>query len=218
MQTEILEALRTESDCRWYPQQGNRVLDIVSTLFFILLFSPVLAIAAIAISITSKGPILLRQPRVGKNGELFNMLKFRTMRHDRSDDAITHHANQLAATGMLFKVDSDPRVTPIGALLRKFSIDELPQLINVLNGEMSLVGPRPLLPFMVAPYPIENQLRTAVLPGLTGLWQISARGESSSVLQMIRYDMEYQADISFRNDLRIVGRTIPLVLRGTGVK
>ncbi|HEY3874117.1 MAG TPA: sugar transferase [Candidatus Kapabacteria bacterium] len=224
--SELLEPSQTKSvidgstppSATGYARYGKRTIDIIFALYFMLFLSPLLLLTALSIFLTSRGPILLRQPRVGKDGKLFKMIKFRTMRHHRPDNPLAHHANLLASSGVLFKVDRDPRVTGLGALLRRFSIDELPQLLNILKGQMSVIGPRPLLPFMVAPYPQENILRSKVLPGLTGLWQISARGESSSVLQMIDYDVRYQAHISFRNDLRILLRTIPAVVKGTGVK
>lgn len=202
----------------WYEARGKRWMDIAVALLLVVLCAPLYVAIAIAIRLTSSGPALLRQPRVGKDGKLFNMLKFRTMKLQRQGDAIAEHASTLAAHGVLYKVECDPRVTRIGAILRRLSLDELPQLFNVMKGDMSLVGPRPLLPFMVAPYPNENRARTHVVPGLTGLWQITARGKSSSVLHMIEYDLAYQTDISFRNDLRILWRTIPVVCKGTGVK
>lgn len=217
MQTKILEAPLTKHSTDWYARRGKRSLDIIISLIGIILISPIFFFAGIAIALTSRGPIILRQQRVGKDGELFTMMKFRTMRNI-ADNALKEHVNTLAASGVLYKVDRDPRLTKVGVFIRRYSIDELPQLFNILKGDMSLVGPRPLLPFMVAPHPSENRLRTIVLPGLTGLWQISARGESNSVLQMIHYDIEYQKDISCRNDLRILLRTIPNTLKGTGVK
>jgi len=120
--------------------------------------------------------------------------------------------------GILHKIENDPRITPVGFLLRKFSLDELPQLINVIRGEMSLVGPRPLIPSMVQQYPSENALRTKIRPGITGLWQIKARSESSSVLQMIVYDREYIANSSLTTDLKILALTVPAVLTGRGAK
>ena len=194
------------------------MLDIALAAIGILLLSPVFIIVALAIVATNRGSILLLQQRIGLNGTPFGMMKFRTMRVLPPQHRITERATDLATKGILFKIERDPRVTPVGRFIRRFSLDELPQLINVLRGDMSLVGPRPLLPFMVEPYPIENAERAKVLPGLTGLWQISARGQSSSLEQMIEFDLAYSTNVSFSNDLRIIVATLPLVLRGVGVK
>jgi lipopolysaccharide/colanic/teichoic acid biosynthesis glycosyltransferase len=208
----------TARNKRWYECWGKRALDLVASILLVILFCPLFLVTTILIVCTSRGPILFRQQRVGKEGIPFTMFKFRTMKRVASEDSITRHARDLASRGVLFKIDSDPRITRVGMLLRRLSLDELPQFFNVIKGEMSLVGPRPLILFMVAPYPEENRQRNAIVPGLTGLWQISARGESSSVLQMIEYDVAYRKKLSFHYDLRILAKTIPIVIRGTGVK
>lgn len=203
---------------RFYRSQGKRILDVTIAGLCILLLSPVFILVAAAIACTSKGAIVLVQQRVGLDGTLFDMLKFRTMQVLPPQHIIAEQARTLASQGILLKVERDPRVTPVGRIIRRCSLDELPQLFNVLKGDMSLVGPRPLLPFMVEPYPKQNAERAKVLPGLTGLWQISARGQSSSLLQMIQYDLAYSSNVSFGNDLRIIAATVPMVLRGVGVK
>jgi len=214
----FVEQSRKRTFANRYEMHGKRWMDVTLSTLLLVLLTPLLGTVAAMVALSSHGPILLSQPRVGKNEGLFRMLKFRTMRQSLPGDSISDHAKRLAETGVLYKIERDPRVTFIGAVLRKYSLDELPQLINILKGEMSLVGPRPLLPFMVELFPEENRVRTQVRPGLTGLWQVSARSESSSVLQMIYYDEAYQSDISFTNDLRILWRTISVVVRGTGAK
>jgi lipopolysaccharide/colanic/teichoic acid biosynthesis glycosyltransferase len=203
---------------RFYHTHGKRLLDIAIAGLCILILSPLFILTAIAVALTSRGSIILVQQRVGLDGKLFGMLKFRTMHVLPAQHTIAARASNLASQGILLKVEHDPRVTPVGRIIRRFSLDELPQLFNVLMGDMSLVGPRPLLPFMVQPYPAQNAERSKVRPGLTGLWQISARGQSSSLLQMIDYDLRYSANVSLTNDLRIILSTLPVVLRGVGVK
>lgn len=131
---------------------------------------------------------------------------------------VDQRAAELALTGILLKPENDPRVTQVGRFLRRHSLDELPQLVNIIKGEMSLVGPRPLLPFMVEPHPLENRLRSSVLPGLTGYWQIYARSESNSLPQMIEHDLKYIESISLWTDLRVLAATLPRIVSGDGAK
>lgn len=192
----------------------KRVFDIVLAALILLLASPVLLIAALLVKLTSRGPIIFKQVRVGQGGRHFWCYKFRSM----CADAESKKAELLAlneASGPVFKIKNDPRVTPVGRILRKFSIDELPQLFNVLKGDMSLVGPRPPLPSEVDSYPDYLKQRLAVVPGLTCLWQIMGRS-SISFERWMELDLLYIEQMSFRNDVIILLKTIPAVLTGSG--
>jgi lipopolysaccharide/colanic/teichoic acid biosynthesis glycosyltransferase len=173
---------------------------------------------ALLVKFTSPGPILFRQPRSGLNGHPFIIYKFRTM--VTNAEQLKH---ELAAmnemTGPVFKVTNDPRVTPIGKWLRKFSIDEFPQLFNVLRGEMSLVGPRPLPVDEVKLFhDLAHRRRLSVKPGLTCLWQVSGRNEVKDFKDWVRLDLEYIDNWSLWLDFKILCRTVPVVLTGAGAK
>lgn len=191
-----------------------RILDLVLVSLGLLILLPLFVVIAIAIKLDSPGPILFIQKRVGCDGRIFNCLKFRSMRIDA--EAIRKHLEQQnERTGPVFKMRNDPRVTRTGRLLRRSSLDELPQLINVLLGDMSIVGPRPALPSEVAQY-TEHQIgRLAVLPGLTGLWQVSGRA-SLSFESMIELDLLYVQQRSVWTNIRIMALTIPAVLTARG--
>jgi lipopolysaccharide/colanic/teichoic acid biosynthesis glycosyltransferase len=177
---------------------------------------PLLLIVTILVGATSAGPVLFRQTRVGRAGVPFRMLKFRTMR-DGCDDGVHRDyirqllADQAEAHEGLYKLVDDPRVTRVGAVLRRLSIDELPQLLNVLKGDMTLVGPRPALPFEAELFPAWATPRYLVAPGVTGLWQVSGRNRLT-MLQGLELDVEYVEQRSFVVDLRILVRTVPAVL------
>ena len=172
---------------------------------------PVLGVVAVVVRRRIGSPVLFRQARCGRNGERFDVLKFRTMRADRRMDRQPVVENRR----MIHKTDVDPRHTDLGRRLRKWSLDELPQLWNVVRGEMSLVGPRPELVEIVDRYEPWQHQRHRVRPGLTGLWQISRRGEGLMHLST-DIDLEYVATMSLRTDLKILLRTIPAVLRRSG--
>jgi lipopolysaccharide/colanic/teichoic acid biosynthesis glycosyltransferase len=176
--------------------------------------APVLLAVALAVRLTSPGPVLYRQQRIGVNGRSFTMLKFRSMvaDADRRRDAL-RDAN--ISDGLLFKMRSDPRVTPLGRWLRRLSLDELPQLLNVLGGSMSLVGPRPPLPDEVARYDTSVSRRLLVKPGLTGLWQISGRSDLPWE-ESVRLDLRYVENWSLALDLLILWKTGRAVLTGSG--
>jgi exopolysaccharide biosynthesis polyprenyl glycosylphosphotransferase len=181
----------------------------------LLVFSPVLIVLGAAIRLTSSGPALFRQVRVGRNGETFTMFKFRSMYTDAEErlTALAGHSDH--GDGVLFKMRNDPRVTAVGRLLRKFSLDELPQLLNVLNGSMSLVGPRPPLPREVARYEDHVHRRLLVKPGVTGLWQVSGRS-TLAWDESVRLDLRYVENWSIAGDLQILWKTMFAVVRGTG--
>jgi exopolysaccharide biosynthesis polyprenyl glycosylphosphotransferase len=193
---------------------AKRTLDLVGSALALIVLSPLFAAIALAIKLTSPGPVLFRQTRVGRHGERFTLLKFRTM-VDGADEQRRQLLDLNEASGPLFKIRSDPRVTRFGRWLRKWSLDELPQLANVLRGDMSLVGPRPSLPEEAAKYFDEQVDRLEVRPGMTGLWQVSGRSDASFD-EYVRMDLFYIENWSVSYDLFILGRTIPAVLAGRG--
>jgi exopolysaccharide biosynthesis polyprenyl glycosylphosphotransferase len=193
----------------------KEVLDRSVALVLLLLLAPLLVVVALRVRLDSPGPVLFRQRRVGLNGNQFTMLKFRTMREDAEEfREELDHLNENS-DGLLFKMKEDPRVTRVGALLRRYSLDELPQLLNVLRGHMSLVGPRPPLPEEVSAYTPEVRRRLLVKPGLTGLWQVSGRSDLPWD-EAVRLDLGYVENWSLSLDAEILLRTGPAVLRGTG--
>lgn len=193
---------------------GKRLIDIAGSVLALTLLAPVFVITALLVFATSKGPVLFRQDRVGKNGQIFAMLKFRSM-YTGAEARIATLARQSDRAGITFKMKRDPRVTPVGRIIRRYSIDELPQLINVLRGEMSLVGPRPALPAEVAQYPAHALERLSVLPGITGPWQIAGRADIAFD-QMVRMDIAYARGAMVATDLRILLRTFGAVLSARG--
>lgn len=197
---------------------AKQVMDYTGALVGLLLLAPLMLLIALLIRLTSPGPILFRQERCGLHGKPFVMLKFRTM--VTNAEQLRHELESLnEMQGPVFKLSRDPRVTPIGRMLRKYSLDELPQLINVLRGEMSLVGPRPLPVNEVARFDdVSHRRRLSVKPGLTCLWQISGRNEVSDFREWVRLDLEYIDHWSLWLDLKILLRTIPAVLQGTGAR
>jgi lipopolysaccharide/colanic/teichoic acid biosynthesis glycosyltransferase len=197
------------------------VLDVSVGLTALVVLSPVMLAAALLVRLTSRGPVLFRQERVGLNERPFTMLKFRTMRHGAADDESDRAAiaGELAGTARpdagtgLYRPARDERVTAVGGVLRKFSIDELPQLFNVLRGEMSLVGPRPALRWEVAMFTADQRSRHACPPGMTGLWQVSGRNAVSS-REMLALDLAYVGACSLLLDLKILLQTPAAVLFG----
>ena len=198
---------------------GRRVvkaaIDRVGALVALLLLAPLLIGTAIAVRMTSPGPMLFTQARVGKDGREFTLRKFRTMSADAEQLLVKMRASNVHGAGVLFKVRQDPRVTPLGRWLRRFSVDELPQLVNVLLGDMSLVGPRPPLPSEVARYGDGVHRRLLVKPGLTGLWQIRGRSDLSWD-ESIQLDLRYVENWSLALDVMILCKTMTAVLGGRG--
>jgi lipopolysaccharide/colanic/teichoic acid biosynthesis glycosyltransferase len=206
-------------------QAAKRILDVVVSLILIVVVSPLLAGLWLMVRWSSPGPGLFRQERLGEQMRRFPMLKLRTMYADTSDQVHREYVaslasgDQAAASGPrgLYKLEADPRITPHGAWLRRTSLDELPQLFNVLKGEMTLVGPRPALPWEAELWPSahpEYSYRFDVKPGITGLWQVSGRG-SLTAEESVRLDAEYVRRRSFLLDLAILARTLPALLRGS---
>lgn len=192
----------------------KRVIDILAAAAALLILSPLLAVAALLVKATSRGPVFFRQVRSGLHGSPFHMLKFRSMVLN-AEQAKGKLQALNEQSGPVFKIRHDPRVTWIGRFLRKHSIDELPQLVNVLRGEMSLVGPRPPVPEEVRKYEAWQRRRLSVRPGLTCVWQVSGRNELSFD-QWMYLDMQYIDNWKLSHDLRLILRTLPVVLTGRG--
>ncbi|MGK9146011.1 sugar transferase [Plantibacter flavus] len=192
----------------------KRALDVGLTSIGLLLISPLLALIALAVKLDSPGPVLFRQERVGRNGERFTMFKFRSMITD-AEAALPALMAQSEGNGVLFKMKNDPRVTRVGRVLRKFSLDEFPQLWNILTGDMSLVGPRPPLASEVAEYEKDVHRRLHIKPGLTGMWQVSGRSDLSWE-ESVRLDLYYVENWSITGDLMIMWQTVKVVLKPVG--
>ena len=196
----------------------KQIIDFCGAVVLLVLFSPILVAAAIAIKLSSKGPILFRQERSGLNGKPFRMYKFRSMVTDA--EQLRHELAALnEMSGPVFKIADDPRITPVGRFLRRRSIDEFPQLFNVLRGEMSLVGPRPLPVHEVQRFDdVAHRRRLSVKPGLTCLWQVGGRNEVRDFRDWVRLDLEYIDHWSLWLDFKILWRTVPVVLLGKGAR
>lgn len=193
----------------------KRSMDITIAAFALVFLSPLLILVSLAIKRDSSGPALFTQTRVGLNGKHFKIWKFRTMCTD-AEEQKTHLKEQNEMnSGVLFKVKQDPRITGLGRILRKYSIDELPQLVNVLKGEMSLVGPRPALPEEVSQYNHMARKRLNAIPGLTCFWQVSGRS-NLDFDQQVRLDLEYVEKSSLLTDIDLLIRTVPAVLFARG--
>jgi lipopolysaccharide/colanic/teichoic acid biosynthesis glycosyltransferase len=200
----------------------RRVLEASLATALLLVLAPLLALLALAVRIESGGPALFRQRRIGRGRREFTVFKFRTMYRDADVAPHREYVQSLIEgdrgpdRNRLYKLSVDDRVTRVGRFLRSWSLDELPQLINVLRGEMAFVGPRPVIPYEVDMYPEEYLRRFDVRPGLTGLWQVSGRNERSYE-EMVRLDIEYAANASLWGDVQILFKTVPVVLRRQGV-
>lgn len=218
----MLSMIETHSD------NANIIADrpiCMAKRFFDVLFSgiglvsllPVFAITSLLVVLDSRGGPFFVQTRIGLNGKTFRMMKFRSMFVDGDSRLSNPEMRRKAeSAGRVLKFAGDPRVTRIGRILRSTSIDELPQLINVLLGDMSIVGPRALIPSMLTPYPEWSAERALVKPGITGLWQVSARDRNESLEDMIDYDLEYIHTWSLWNDLSIVARTPSVLISRKG--
>jgi exopolysaccharide biosynthesis polyprenyl glycosylphosphotransferase len=205
-----LERPQGQEALRW----AKRTFDLMGASLLLMLTAPLMLFAVLAIKRHDRGPVLFRQIRVGRDGGQFAMLKFRSMVTD-AEALLAALAQRNESNGMLFKMAEDPRITPPGRWLRKLSIDELPQLLNVLRGEMSLVGPRPALPSEVSRYDTDVSRRLRVRPGITGLWQVSGRSDLSWE-DTVRLDLYYVDNWSMLQDLTILARTLRAVFRSEG--
>jgi exopolysaccharide biosynthesis polyprenyl glycosylphosphotransferase len=200
----------------------KKLMDIVGSLFALLIFSPIFMIIAAAVKLTSEGPVFFKQERMGLNGETFTFLKFRSMYTNsdpnRHKDYIKKYIGQGKAANApgVYKLSNDPRITPFGNFIRKTSLDELPQFINVLKGDMSLVGPRPPIPYECELYDIWHRRRLlSVKPGITGLWQVTGRS-STNFDEMVRLDLKYINEWSLWLDVKLLLKTPWVVLTGKG--
>jgi exopolysaccharide biosynthesis polyprenyl glycosylphosphotransferase len=192
----------------------KRVMDMLLATATLLVLAPLLAVIALAVKLDSHGPVLYFSERIGKKGRVFRCIKFRTMVRDADQRrAEVQHMNER--DGVLFKISNDPRITQLGRFLRRYSLDELPQFINVLRGDMSIVGPRPPLASEVRKYKLSHLRRLDVMPGITGLWQVQAR-QDPSFDNYISLDVSYVDNWSIWLDLKILARTVAVVVAGTG--
>jgi lipopolysaccharide/colanic/teichoic acid biosynthesis glycosyltransferase len=193
----------------------KRLLDILGSLAGIILLLPVFIFTALAIVVENPGPVFYSQTRVGHNGREFPFFKFRSMvvGADKMKDQLLEQ-NESGA-GVIFKMKKDPRITRVGSFIRRFSIDELPQLLNVLKGDMSLVGPRPPIPREVAEYTLEDRKRLHIKPGITCIWQVSGRSDIPFD-QQVELDKQYILSKSLFTDIKILVLTVPAVLTGKG--
>jgi lipopolysaccharide/colanic/teichoic acid biosynthesis glycosyltransferase len=199
---------------RWQ-RVTKRALDLVGSIVLLAVLLPLMAMVAASIKFTSPGPVIYRQRRIGKRGRPFTMWKFRSMVRDAHEERHLHADRNHHTIGPIFKIPEDPRVTRVGRVIRRLSIDELPQLLNVLRGEMSLVGPRPALPEEYDQCDEHVRQRALVTPGLTCIWQVSGRSDVD-FLRWVDMDIEYIRTWTLRLDLRLLAKTIPAVLQGRG--
>lgn len=195
---------------------AKRALDVLGSGIGLLVLAPLFAVIALAIKVTSPGPVFFSQERVGRLGKTFRIYKFRSMVVDAEARKAELMAESVYDSPHLFKVVSDPRITPLGAILRKTSLDELPQLWNVFIGDMSLVGPRPPLPSEVAEYDEHHTVRLSARPGITGPWQVSGRNGITDFETVVELEKEYLRSWSFWQDVGILCRTVPAVVLGRG--
>ena len=193
----------------------KRMLDIVVSLAMIILLIPLFVVVAILIKCESKGGVIYRQIRVGKDGRHFNFYKFRSMFVDAEKRKSQILGQNESSDGVIFKMKKDPRITRVGRFIRKYSIDELPQLFNVLEGSMSLVGPRPPLPTEVAQYTLDERKRLHIKPGITCIWQVSGRSDIPFKKQVL-LDEQYIKNHGLLKDIAILLKTIPAILTGKG--
>jgi lipopolysaccharide/colanic/teichoic acid biosynthesis glycosyltransferase len=212
--------------CLWVPSEMNiskrkpvqaflkRVIDFTSSLAGLIILSPLLLLIAILIKLESKGPAIYKQKRVGMNGQPFYMYKFRTMieNADKLDDLLRHKYKNKPQ--IMFKLDNDPRITALGRFLRKYSLDEFPQLVNVIKGEMSLVGPRPTLPKVIGHLNRWHYIYFAAKPGITGMWQTNGRSSLLDFNRVVALEYLYIKNWNLFMDFKILLKTVPVVLSG----
>ena len=196
---------------------AKRTIDLVGSVLGLVVLAPIFVLVVVAVKLSSRGPALFIQERCGLGGTIFRFYKFRTMVEDAElRKAELEHLNEMH--GPVFKIERDPRITRLGAVLRKTSLDELPQLWNVLKGDMSLVGPRPPMPDEVATYNAHQLQRLGVIPGITGLWQVSGRSTIADFETWLALDLEYARRWSIWLDLRIMMKTIVVVILARGAQ
>lgn len=214
LESKVVLLNRDKIKSRFIYHSVKRVFDFLAATCGIIILSPLMLIIAILIKSEDHGPIFYKQVRVGKNGKTFKMYKFRSM-FVNADKMLDKLKEQNDVDGPMFKMKDDPRVTKIGHFIRKHSLDELPQFFNVLNGDMSLVGPRPPLPSEVVEYSEYDKQRLLVIPGCTGLWQATERNEVG-FSKMVQLDIQYIQRASFTFDLWIIWKTVEIVIKPNG--
>ena len=192
----------------------KRIFDFMAAICGVIILSPVMLVIAILIKVEDHGPVFYKQVRVGKNGKKFKMYKFRSM-FVNADKMLSKLKEQNDVEGSMFKMKDDPRITKVGHFIRKHSLDELPQFLNVIKGDMSLVGPRPPLPSEVAEYSDYDKQRLYVTPGCTGLWQATERNEVG-FSEMVQLDIQYIQRASFMFDLWIIWKTVEIIIKPNG--
>jgi lipopolysaccharide/colanic/teichoic acid biosynthesis glycosyltransferase len=214
-----LRARRTRLDWWWSTRKFpmvKRFLDLALVVPALVALSPLFLFVALTIKLHDRGPVLFWQQRVGLNGRVFSFPKFRSMCvNAEAVRAALLATNEHGSEGVTFKMKRDPRITPVGRLIRRTSIDELPQLWSIVRGDMSLVGPRPPLVSEVARYTMEERQRLSVTPGLTCIWQVNGRSEIPFP-QQVEMDIDYIQQRSIGNDLKLIAKTVPAVIRGRG--
>ncbi len=198
-----------------YEQILKRLMDVVISIFGVIVTSPIMLITALAIKLDSPGPVIFKQKRVGQNGRVFEILKFRSMCQD-AEDRKRELADKNEMDGLMFKIKNDPRVTKVGKFIRKTSIDELPQLFNVIRGEMSLVGTRPPTTEEVSQYKRGQWRRISIKPGITGLWQISGRNNITSFDEVVELDLHYIDNWTLLLDIEILFKTVGVLIKRNG--
>jgi len=223
MPSAVIEAERRRTPQQTFRNATKRVLDVVGSAVLLITLAPIFALVSALVKLTSKGPVFFPQERVGAEGRPFKMVKFRTMHanadpgiHQRYVEDFIRSSSVARTTEQIFKIVNDPRVTPVGHFLRRSSLDELPQFWNVLKGEMSLVGPRPPLPYEVAKYKSWHKRRLLeAKPGITGAWQVNGRSRTTFE-EMVRLDLRYARTHSVWTDLKIIAATPKAMISGKG--
>jgi exopolysaccharide biosynthesis polyprenyl glycosylphosphotransferase len=221
LRVETIQGIPTLTDYAAFSSASGllykKILDLMAGLLGFLLFLLIYPVVGLAIKLDSRGPILFKQQRVGMHGRKFSLYKFRSMISgaDTKKDGLLERSEM---NGPMFKIEQDPRITRVGRFLRKWSLDELPQFINVLKGEMSLVGTRPPTPDEVDQYDDWHWRRVSIKPGITGLWQISGRSKITDFAKVVKFDLQYIDGWKFRKDLAILWKTIWVVLARKGAK
>lgn len=210
------DAVRQRISAKRHYLAMKRVIDCVAASTILAFLALPMILVAALVKVTSPGPVFYRTRRYGFGGKAFVMIKFRSMRVASGEDDALFKAQVGKSGGVLAKSDGDPRITAFGRWMRCTSVDELPQLFNIVLGHMSLVGPRPIMPEMLQAYPVFTMVREMVRPGLTGLWQVRERSNDTHVKFMWRHDLEYLEFVSFGLDMEILIRTASMLRRGRG--
>lgn len=211
----IRRLLRTRGGAAYWI--GKRAGDFFFSLILLIVLSPIFLLVSVSVALTSEGPVIYRHRRIGKNGRPVDVLKFRTMVNNADEQVCCFSAAQRMEWENNFKLEKDPRITPVGRLLRRSSLDELPQLVNILKGEMSLVGPRPVIAAELEKYGQNKQRFLSVTPGLTGYWQAYARSDCDYDRRM-QMELEYVDHANFLWDIQILMATCKTVLQGKGAR